>query len=360
MGRHKPKLGEGKYYKSLSESKQCIPSGVLSALVRQKYHIAGDHSAAKICHWAGVSLKGKGECYKSKFYGIASHRCLQCTPVLLFCNHACIFCWRMMPEKNIFGGLGGAGLRGQSPLGLAPGKFKWDRPEEIVDGLIAAQKDIVSGFGGNPNVSRTLFLEALTPKHVALSLTGEPTMYPHLEGLLEKFHSRGMTTFLVTNGTFPERVAKWKVLPTQFYVSMVAPNEKVYQSAIRPASPALWKKYLKTLELMPEIGKRTRTVLRMTVARGINDSGLEGYASQIKIAQPHYVEVKSMVFVGGARQPERKLTLDSMLKIEEVRGLAAKLARMAGYIVADEHAPSRVVLLCRDRKTEKERKIPWH
>ena len=97
----------------------------------------------------------------------------------------------------------------------------------------------------------------------------------------------------------------------------------------------------------------------MTLARRVNDSDLEGYAQQIKAAQPHYVEVKSMVFVGGARQPERGLSLGSMLEMEEVGGIARKLAEATGYIVSDGHPLSRVVLLCRDSEAEKNRLIKW-
>ncbi|MFA4983612.1 MAG: radical SAM protein, partial [Candidatus Micrarchaeia archaeon] len=225
-------------------------------------------------------------------------------------------------------------------------------------GLVAAQKEIVSGYGGNREVLREKYEEGRKPMHVALSLTGEPAMYPKMGGLLGEFHKRGMTTFLVTNGTFPERIAGWKTLPTQLYVSMVAPNEDVYKKYIRPAQSGLWKKYQKTLALMPELGKRCRTVLRMTLCRGMNDSDLEGYAAQINAAKPHYVEVKSMVFVGGARNPERGLSLGSMLGMGEIEAIAKALAEMSGYCVADAHAPSRVVLLCRDEKTEKNRKLP--
>ena len=345
MVRRRNRPGEGKYYASVRKGNKNTPDGLLKLLIRQKYHIVGEHSAAKLCHWADMSLKGQGECYKSKFYGISSHRCLQCTPVLLFCNHACVFCWRFMPEKGKYGNVGE--------------KFAWDEPGKIVDGLISAQKEIVSGYGGNKKASGILFREARSPKHVALSLTGEPTMYPHLERLLEEFHKKDMTTFLVTNGTFPERVEKWKTYPTQFYVSMVAPNEEVHLKAIRPQAKDLWKKYLRMLELLPSIGKKTRTVLRMTLARGVNDSNLEGYASQIKTAQPHYVEVKSFVFVGGARQPERKLSLGSMFSMAEIEEIGKELARMTGYIVSERHEPSRVLLLCRDKNAEKTRMITW-
>jgi tRNA wybutosine-synthesizing protein 1 len=344
MARTRRKLGRGRHYEQARKGNASLPDGMLARLVQQKYAVVGEHSAAKLCHWAEASLKGKGECYKSRFYGISSHRCLQCTPVLQFCNHACVFCWRIMPERDKYG---------------EPGSVGWDDAKAVADGLVAAQKRLVSGFGGNPAVARGLYLEALSPKHVALSLTGEPTMYPRMGALLQEFHSRGMTTFVVTNGTLPEMAAKWKTLPTQFYVSMVAPNEAVYRRFMRPASAGLWKKYWKTLGWMAGIGKKTRTALRMTLARGVNDCDFEGYARQIKLAQPHYVEVKSMVFVGGARSPERGLSLGSMLGMGEVREIAQKLAAMTNYRMAGEHAPSRVVLLCRDRETELNRLIVW-
>jgi len=344
MARVRRKLGKGRHYDALRRENDSLPDKMLAKLVNQKYAVVGEHSAAKLCHWAGESLRGKGECYKSKFYGISSHRCLQCTPVLQFCNHACVFCWRMMPERDAYGDVAG---------------FEWNDAKTVADGLVAGQKTLVAGFGGNPEVKKALYLEALAPKHVALSLTGEPTMYPKMDRLLADFHARGMTTFVVTNGTLPEAVAKWKVLPTQFYVSLVAPNEKVYRQFIRPSAPGLWKKYQKTLGMMPDIGKKTRTVLRMTIARGVNDCGMEGYAAQIRMAQPHYVEVKSMVFVGGAREPSRGLTLESMLSVKEIEEIAHALARMTGYRFTDVHAPSRVALLCRDGETEKNRKIAF-
>lgn len=345
MARRRPKTGEGKYFSSLCEKAGGMGKEGLAILVRQKYHLAGNHSAAKLCHWAKASLQGKGECYKSRFYGIKTHRCLQCTPCLQFCNHDCVFCWRALPWKGL------------EAIGKGSGGFSWGEPEKLVDALLEEQARIMSGFKGNPKVGKGQYDEAKKPAHAAISLSGEPCMYPHLGRLLGEFHSRGMTTFLVTNGTFPGRLAALEEPPTQLYVSMVAPNEEVYRKAIRPSSPKLWENYWETLRLLPKLGKRTRTVLRMTLARGINDSDFEGYAAQIKEAQPHYVEVKSMVFVGGARDPKRGLSLGSMLSMGEIEGIAGKLAALSGYFLADSHAPSRVALLCRDKKAADERKL---
>ena len=344
MARHKNNLETSKYYAKIRAGNKTLPDLLLKTLIMQKYHIAGEHSAAKICHWASSALTGGEKCYKHAFYGIESHRCIQSTPVLLFCNHACIFCWRFMPERSM------------KPHELPGRQFKWDEPEKVAGWLIEAQREIISGFGGNKKVGRKMYEEAQNPRQVALSLTGEPTMYPHLEKLVQEFRKRNMTTFIVSNGTFPEAIEKWKTYPTQLYISLVAPNEGIYKKYIRPTSPALWKKYLKTLSMLPGIGKKCRTVLRMTLTRGINDSDLDGYARQIILAQPHYVEVKSMVYVGGARQATRNLSLDSMLSMEEVEAIAKKLSQMTGYLVSEKHAPSRIVLLCRDKETEENRK----
>jgi tRNA wybutosine-synthesizing protein 1 len=379
-----------KYYSKMRAQADAIPEPILQKLLKQKYHIVGRHSAVKMCQWTGNKLRGGIGCYKNAFYGIESHQCIQATPVLLFCNHACVFCWRMMPEDSLLQTPDGktkpattAGARtmlhsvnahppkatvkpaGFSPQSLAfsdmPTKsFAWDKPEKIVDEFILAHRKTVSGFGGNAKTSKKLFAEANAPRHVALSLTGEPSMYPYMSKLLEEFHARKISTFLVTNGTYPHLIAKWKTLPTQFYVSLVAPNKEVYLRAIRPLSPNLWEQYWKTLQMMPELGKTTRTVLRMTITRGVNEEPISGYIEQIKLAQPHYVEVKSMVFVGGARNPSRNLSLSSMLSIDEMRSYAKKLADATGYIIAGEHAPSRIVLLCRDENAKKERIIKFN
>src|SRR5207245_929887 len=130
-------------------------------LERQGYRIVGEHSGVKLCHWTKASLtKGVG-CYKQTFYGIESHRCLQMTPAVDACNLACQFCWRTQEW-------------GSNSLLAA------DDPAFIVDESIRGQRELLTGFKGNPNVSRERFLEAWHPPTVALSLTGEPTLYNRL------------------------------------------------------------------------------------------------------------------------------------------------------------------------------------
>ncbi|MBN1159983.1 MAG: 4-demethylwyosine synthase TYW1, partial [Candidatus Diapherotrites archaeon] len=77
----------------------------IEKLEKQQYRVVGNHSVVKICEWCKKSLRGEGVCYKQKFYGIKSHRCLQMSPALL-CDQRCLFCWR---DTSIFNSLGWIG-----------------------------------------------------------------------------------------------------------------------------------------------------------------------------------------------------------------------------------------------------------
>lgn len=52
--------------------------------------------------------------------------------------------------------------------------------------------------------------EGLSPRHCALSLVGEPIMYPEINALVDELHRRHISTFLVTNAQFPDRIMMLK------------------------------------------------------------------------------------------------------------------------------------------------------
>lgn len=52
--------------------------------------------------------------------------------------------------------------------------------------------------------------EGLSPRHCALSLVGEPIMYPEINTLVDELHRRRISTFLVTNAQFPEKIRMLK------------------------------------------------------------------------------------------------------------------------------------------------------
>jgi tRNA wybutosine-synthesizing protein 1 len=299
-----------------------IPSDVGEILRHQHYRVVGNHSAVKLCLWTKKSLRGEGFCYKQQFYGVQSHRCLQMTPAVSWCTHRCVFCWRDT-----------AHTLGTMMAGI-------DDPEEIIDKSIEAQRVLLSGFGGLDIVDKRRFEEARNPNQVAISLSGEPTIYPKLSGLIEGFHKRGATTFLVSNGTLPDRLKALDTLPTQLYVSVVAPDEGTYLRVCDPISASSWNRIQETLELFPSLD--TRKVVRITLVKGLNMSDAKGYAKLIGKAEPDYVEVKAYMFIGGSR---KRLTLGNMPSPDEVRAFSEELATELGYFVKDEKRDSRVVLL---------------
>ncbi len=289
------------------------------------YKIFG-HSAVKLCAWCKKSIKsgGKEFCYKQKFYGIESHRCMQMTPALPFCTLKCEFCWR---DTNI----------------TFPKWFgRMDEPEDIIEKSIEAQKQLLSGLGGVPH-SEKFLKEAQEPKHAAISLAGEPLFYERMPDLIFAFKKRGMTTFIVTNGTLPERLETLadSELPTQLYVSVSANSEKMFQLINKPLIADGWERLNRTLELLPQI--KTRKVIRMTMMKESLKEP-EKYAALIGKAKPDFVEIKAAMPVGFARA---RMNYADMLKHAEIREFSTKLSEILGYKFADEKADSRVALLKR-------------
>ncbi len=310
---------------------------------KQGYHFVGKHSAVKICEYAANGLRDKTLCYKNLFYGIKSWKCMQATPAV-GCDLSCRFCWRIIPEEF-------------DTKWNELNKTSWDEPRYIAENMIKEQQRIVSGFKSiaDTDLKMRRWKEANSPMHVALSLTGEPTFYPYLSELLKEFHKRKMSTFVVSNGTLPEAIERLELMPTQFYISLQAPDSKTYMNVVRPKIGDAWKRFLKSLEFMSTL--KTRTALRMTLVKGLNMGNMDGYVKLIGMAKPNYVEVKGFSFVGGAREKERGLSLFDMPNNEEIAEFAHRLAESTGYIETDEHKLSRIVLLSRDKNSKDSRKI---
>lgn len=330
--------------KPLDRGNPHMPAELAKAMKKQGYHFVGKHSATKACGYTISSLKGGATCYKHKFYGIKSWRCIQASPAI-GCNLACTFCWRMIPEEE--------GFKWNEINAIQ----EWDDPAKIVEGLVEEHKKLVSGFKGNDKVDIKRWLESNDPAHVALSLTGEPLFYPKMNQLIEEFHKRKISTFLVTNGTMVNALRKLTVLPTQLYVSIQAPNREIYEKVTRAKTLRAWESFQEFLGVFSTMN--TRRVFRLTLIRNVNMLDAKGYAELIQKGAPHYVEVKGFVFVGGARNEERDLSYDQMPNKEEIVAFANEIASASGYKVVDYHEHSKVALLCRDENAARERIIKF-
>jgi tRNA wybutosine-synthesizing protein 1 len=309
-----------------------IPPALLQVLKKHRYHLVGKHSAVKRCKWLYESLIHDRACYKQKFYGIKSHQCIQMTPSLFYCTQQCLFCWRAQS-----GDLQTKWNEMELP--------NWDAAEEIARESLKAQAKILTGYNGHPKTNWKKFTEALKPRHVAISLAGEPTLYAHLGELIHTFHHKGFTTFLVSNGTLPSKLAELSEEPTQLYISVCAPNENVFKRVCRPQVPKAWAKLNETLGLLPSFD--CPTVTRMTLVKGHNMEFADGYAELVGKAEPTYIEAKAYMHVGFSGL---RLDYANMPSHEEVYDFASRLAEKTGYNIIDEAPESRVVLLSKRRK----------
>jgi len=299
------------------------------------YRVIGKylHSGVEICRWTKAALKGERFCYK-KWYGVASHRCVQMTPTLDFCNFSCIFCWRM----------------------FSPDRFKsameWDDPKTIVDAAVRAQRELLAGYKGHPKTTTERFLEAMHPVHFAISLDGEPTLYPHIVELINEVKKRGWTAFLVTNGTVPHRLKEMlrkNVVPTNLYISVYATNPEDYKRITNSFIPNPMDMVIKSLKLMPEFEKkRCRTVFRMTLVKGLNLKDPQGYSKLIKLANPMFVELKGYTWAG---ESTKRLPREAMPTLEELIEFAKAIEKETGYHIKEIDEKSRVVMLVRDEET---------
>ncbi len=308
-----------------------IPERIVNQLLKAHYGVY-NHSTVEVCHWTKKSVKNEGVCYKRVFYGIDSHRCIEFSPAGMMCTMKCIFCWRPMEFMKK----------------VDMGFDEVDDPISIMDGLMRERSRLMSGYPGMPGVDFRKLEESREPTHYAISLSGEPTLYPRLPELIKYLKSLPSTRsiYIVSNGLQPDMIKRMMdedALPTQLYISMSAPNEEVMRRVDKPLYPDAWKRYMRTLELLSEAD--TRTVIRMTMIKDVNalDEYVPEYVELLEIANPHFIEVKSYMHLGYSTKRLRK---SNMMSIEEIRRYARKiLRRLDGFRYMDDYPPSRIAVL---------------
>lgn len=293
-------------------------------LEKSGYRFVGTHghAAAKICHWTKQSILDKGVCYKEKFYGIESHRCLQMSPSVSSCQQECEFCWRDLSYTE------------------TEWEGEYDDPKTIIDEAIKAQNNLLCGFGGNDNANKDKLEQSKLPNNAAISLAGEPMMYPDIDDLIAEFNRRNFTTFVVSNGQCVDKLKNLSYDPYQLYLSLDAPSNKIYKSICNPKINDGWSNLNESLETLSTFN--SRTCIRTTVVKGKNMTSPEQYASLIKKANPDFVEIKAYMCVGSSRE---RLTLDNMPTFDEILKFANEIGRCCGKKIVNESKISRVVLL---------------
>ncbi|MFX0038273.1 MAG: radical SAM protein [Promethearchaeota archaeon] len=417
-----------------------ITNKFVETYTKTTYRIIGNnkHSSIKPCHWLEQRLstgRDNRNCYKGVF-GIQSHRCLQNTPSLPFCNHQCVFCWRDIE----FGSLG-------SEFIIEP-----DDPLFLIDEMIRHHKDIIknhlplkryldnyeimidilyyfllnqnkthniNSISNNIHVSKnkieravTLLKnqefikyvnssedtfrldddvnccissreeleklinreltspddimqahsEALVPNHAAISLDGEPLLYPRISEFVQEFKNRNMTTFIVTNGTLPERIGKLDPLPTQLYVTLPAPNEKIYKKICRPMIRNGWNNIMNSLNLINSIS--CRSVVRLTAIKdlNLNENLINEYVKMIERANPNFFEIKGFTLQAKALLIKERLKTEEQIQTffpeyDYLEDLALKFEKVSGFPLIYKNKASRDFLFAINWDKDKDPKI---
>lgn len=281
-------------------------------------------------------LRNRGGCYKWTMYGIKSHRCMEATPSMA-CANKCTFCWRHNTNPTTK-------------------EWKWDvdDPEALVEGMLDSHRALVRNVQGMPGVSGDRLDEAMTPRHCALSLVGEPIIYPKINEFVRKLHQNGISTFLVNNGQFPDAIKNLNTV-TQLYLSVDGPDKKKMKELDRPAFPDFWDRFNKSVDLMRL--KKHRTTFRLTMIEGINmePEDIVKYHEIFERGRPHFIELKQLTpaFQGRSGSPLRMSNVPTWQRILEYgRSLCTP-----DYEIACAHEHSNCLLLAR-----KEFKIDgqWH
>jgi len=270
-----------------------------------------------------------------------------------------VFCWRH--HKN--------------PVGRE-WRWKTDDPNVIVDLAVKEHISMIKETKGIPGVLKERWEAAHTVRHCALSLVGEPIMYPHIDEFLADLHRRSISTYLVTNGQHPQAIGDLRPI-TQLYVSVDASTPETLEAIDRPLFKDAWDRLRRSLKFLKDKGQRT--VARLTVVKGWNSDEIAGYAKLIALGHCSLVEVKGVTFCG--KSDASNLNMSNSPWHHEVVAMVRRLQqelqklrdecedeskKIPEYGLACEHKHSVSVLLARvdqfavdDPETGKRRWRTW-
>jgi wyosine [tRNA(Phe)-imidazoG37] synthetase (radical SAM superfamily) len=209
--------------------------------------------------------------------------------------------------------------------------------ETIIERSITTEKEI-----------RDTHAEAYSPSHAAISLGGEPVLYPFISEFVAEFRRRHFTTFIVTNGTRPDLIKKMNTLPTQMYVSMPVDSPQDYARICRPGSGKQWDNFLETLELLPTLS--CRTCIRITAIQSLNMERAEGFARLIERAYPNFIDIKAFTLEAaslliGKRLQDHTPRKSFQPSFKELQAFAQRLSEAGNFPIIEQVKKSRDILL---------------
>ncbi|TFG22877.1 MAG: radical SAM protein [Promethearchaeota archaeon] len=206
-------------------------------------------------------------------------------------------------------------LKNQKFINPINDNYKIFKLEEDIKRCINSKEEIQSLIHReltSPDDIMQTHSEAMDPNHAAISLDGEPLLYPKISELVKEFKTRKMTTFIVTNSTLPENIESLDSLPSQLYLTLPASNEEVYKKTCRPMIKNGWKKIKDSLDLIESLS--CRTLVRLTAVKSLNvklDKNLiKNYVKIIEKANPNFFEIKGFTLQAKALLIKERLKSD--------------------------------------------------
>lgn len=115
---------------------------------------------------------------------------------------------------------------------------------------------------------------------------------------VELLHSKGISSFLVTNAQFPSAIRDM-VPVTQLYVSIDASTKDALKKIDRPLFKDFWERFIDSLKELERKGQRT--VYRLTLVKGWNAEEMDNYAKLVSIGKPDFIEIKGVTYCGTSK-----------------------------------------------------------
>jgi len=237
--------------------------------------------------------------------------------------------------------------------------------DEDIKGSINSRdevEDLLNRELTTPDEIMQAHAEAMLPNHAAISLDGEPLLYPKMSGLVEEFKKLNMTTFIVTNSTLPNKVNELDPLPSQIYFTLPAPNEKIYKKTCRPMIKNGWEKIMETMNIIESLS--CRTLVRLTAVKNvnINEEIIKDYIKIIEKANPNFFEIKGFTLQAKALLINERLKSGESLKYyfpdyEYLFEIAQQFEQIGNFPLIYKNEPSRDFLFAVNWDETKDPKI---
>ena len=158
-----------------------------------------------------------------------------------------------------------------------------------------------------------------------------------------------MTVFIVTNGTMPDKIKELyekNAEPDNLSISVYATNKEDYKKITNSKIENEFEKVKETLSLMKYF-KHSRTIMRTTLVKGLNDNNAKGFSDLINQYNPKFVQLKGYSWLGESK---KRLKLSNMPTMKEIENYAEIIEKETNYIIKLKDKISRVIIFIKNVK----------